>query len=43
LEYVRVLCQYRFNFSKFDAEAANLYLIVNATEELDVAVWSIAG
>src|ERR1051325_10591499 len=30
--------QRRFDFTKFDSEAANLYLIVGAAEEFDVAV-----
>jgi hypothetical protein len=34
-----VLCQQRFNFSQFDTEAANFYLLVEATEELNVAIW----
>src|ERR1043166_9979427 len=35
--------QYRFNFFRLDPVAANLDLIVEASEKLDVAVRQVAG
>jgi hypothetical protein len=34
----RVLCQRRLDLPWFDSEAANLYLMIGATEKLEVPV-----
>ena len=43
LFHFRMLRQQRFDLSQFDAESADLYLVVAASQELDVASSGIAG
>ena len=42
LPHCRVLAQHHFNFAEFDTKTANLYLEVDAAEELDVLVREIS-
>ena len=41
--HCRMLGQHRLNLCQLNAEPANFYLIVNATEICDVAIWSITS
>src|SRR3990172_10218137 len=38
----RVLAQHGFDFAQLDAEATDLYLVIDAPKKLDVTVWQIA-
>ena len=42
LPYGRVLCERCLDFSEFDAEPANLDLVIKTPEELDVPVGQVA-
>ena len=41
--HARELLERRFDLAELDAESAQLHLLVDAAEELDVAVWAVAG
>src|SRR5207245_230046 len=39
--YCWMLSQHRFNLSRLNAEAADLELVIQATEKFDIAVWQV--
>src|SRR6185312_7164971 len=41
--YSGMFAEYCFNFSRLDAETANLYLVIQASQILDVAIWQVAS
>src|SRR2546430_9870914 len=41
--YSGMLAEYCLNFSRLDAETSNLYLVIQAPQILDVAIWQVAN